>query len=99
MDSDLKKRWVEALRSGKYKQGRHDLRFRDAFCCLGVLLDLNDPEGWLGFGQHRLGNGEEAYIKHPGKFGVAGPTQRKLARMNDSGKSFSEIADYIEANL
>lgn len=35
------KRWVAALRSGKYKQGRGSLHDRDnKFCCLGVLCDL-----------------------------------------------------------
>ena len=40
------KRWVEALRSGKYKQGRKTLRKDDTggnsrYCCLGVLCDLH----------------------------------------------------------
>jgi hypothetical protein len=45
--NDLAKRWVEALRSGKYKQGRGVLRTSDnAFCCLGVLADVYNPEYW-----------------------------------------------------
>jgi len=38
--------WLEALRSGKYKQGKEKLRQRDkvshrhVYCCLGVLCDL-----------------------------------------------------------
>lgn len=39
--------WVDALRSGEYKQGKHVLRStRDEFCCLGVACDLLDI-GWL----------------------------------------------------
>ena len=34
-------KWVEALRSGKYQQGRGRLKNeKDQFCCLGVATDL-----------------------------------------------------------
>ena len=46
MDKTLKKKWLEALRSGEYKKGRRFLRKDGAYCCLGVLSDLMDPEGW-----------------------------------------------------
>lgn len=42
----LRKRWVKALRSGKYKQGRGFLCHYErnaqepSYCCLGVLMDL-----------------------------------------------------------
>lgn len=33
--------WLEALRSGKYKQGRGFLNYNnESFCCLGVACDL-----------------------------------------------------------
>lgn len=45
--TNLKARWLEALRSGKYKQARGRLRDESgAMCCLGVLCDLVDPAGW-----------------------------------------------------
>lgn len=34
------KKWVTALRSGEYCQGRRSLRFQDKFCCLGVACEL-----------------------------------------------------------
>ena len=35
------KKWVKALRSGEYKQGKRRLHNCDnTFCCLGVLTDL-----------------------------------------------------------
>lgn len=34
------KLWVEALESGKYKQGRHYLHRDDFYCCLGVACEL-----------------------------------------------------------
>jgi fatty acid-binding protein DegV len=75
MDKDIKAKWLEALRSGRYRQGEGALRVDDKFCCLGVLPEsLNST---LGIGEQDL----------------------ELAEMNDSGKSFAEIADYIEQNL
>ena len=38
------KKWVEALRSGDYKQTRGKLRDADGFCCLGVACDLYASE-------------------------------------------------------
>lgn len=47
MDPEKKARWVAALRSGKYKQGRHLLRSRTGrrMCCLGVLCDIATADG------------------------------------------------------
>lgn len=58
MKQAIMKRWVKALRSRKYKQGRGCLRGRNNhnvatnnFCCLGVLCDLFAKEhsgaGWV----------------------------------------------------
>ena len=41
MDPKIKKQWVKALRSGKYRQGREVLKDNSRFCCLGVLCDLH----------------------------------------------------------
>jgi hypothetical protein len=42
MNADIKKIWVEALRSGQYKQGQTLLRNKEnKFCCLGVLCNLH----------------------------------------------------------
>lgn len=40
MNQKIKKKWIEALRSGKYKQGKTLLRSANKFCCLGVLCDI-----------------------------------------------------------
>src|ERR1700680_3265817 len=42
MKLTITKKWVKALRSGKYKQHRGDLvgPKGNSFCCLGVLTDL-----------------------------------------------------------
>ena len=45
MNARVKKMWVEALRSGEYKQGEHTLKNdKGEFCCLGVLCDLYAKE-------------------------------------------------------
>lgn len=41
MNQEIKAKWVAALRSGKYKQGKGCLKTADGtMCCLGVLSDL-----------------------------------------------------------
>ena len=52
-------KWVDALRSGKYTQGRKALHEDNEFCCLGVACDLyskevsgtwvKEPDGSTGF--------------------------------------------------
>jgi hypothetical protein len=44
MNADIKAKWVAALRSGEYQQGRGRLKTGDAFCCLGVLCDCYGKE-------------------------------------------------------
>lgn len=49
MDPCWKEKWVDALRSGEYKQGRGQLRNDDGtYCCLGVLADLTRREEAVG---------------------------------------------------
>ena len=41
MNARIKRKWVTALRSGKYMQGRGFLKDEDGgYCCLGVLCDV-----------------------------------------------------------
>lgn len=45
MKAEVAKKWVRALRSGKYKQGKHALKYKSKrgvvrHCCLGVLCEL-----------------------------------------------------------
>lgn len=44
MNQEVKTKWLEALRSGEYKQGRSFLHKNGSFCCLGVLCDLYAKE-------------------------------------------------------
>lgn len=44
---DLAVQWVHALESGEYQQGKGFLHpTPDTYCCLGVMCDLADPNGW-----------------------------------------------------
>ena len=60
MNQQIKQLWVNALRSGEYKQATGRLRKNDGYCCLGVLCDLHSKttgEGhWEGEGE-----GDQAY--------------------------------------
>src|SRR3990167_8465561 len=42
------RRLVTALRSGKYKRGKGQLRDDDKFCCLGVACDISGVGEWQG---------------------------------------------------
>jgi len=60
MKPELKAAWIEALRSGKYEQGRNtlrsDLECTTTYCCLGVLCEVArvpryvDMKGQEGYG-------------------------------------------------
>ena len=45
MNQEIKEKWLEALRSGKYKQGFTRLKQNNRYCCLGVLCSLL-PGDW-----------------------------------------------------
>jgi hypothetical protein len=47
MNQEIKQRWIEALRSGEYQQGKKSLFHCGKFCCLGVLTDLYIKEHGL----------------------------------------------------
>ena len=100
MNAELKAKWLAALRSGKYKQATRTLREPDSnnYCCLGVLCALAGMK-WkkdiTGYYLH-----SQTLTPPPVKKAGLGVYEAgELAKMNDQGKSFAEIADYIEANL
>lgn len=101
MKASLKKKWVAALRSGDYKQGRNSLKQgkgdKATYCCLGVLCEIEGlrraPTDFL----------TESQLK---KVGMSGEMQQRLAKMNDAYRpdcghqySFKRIATYIEKHL
>lgn len=109
MTPELKQKWIEALRSGKYKQTRRKLKARNgSMCCLGVLCDVMGRK-WKwdeGLGKY-IGDDEVIRLKELRDAGIETGIGLSLAEMNDGefapqeGKkySFAEIADWIENNL
>ena len=107
MNEDMKKRWVEALRSGEYEQTRERLRGDDRHCCLGVLCDLVDPNRWEGehWGETEVGDlpdevMEAVGLSSPDPIVKTDSGEFCLTMCNDEKEmSFEEIADAIEASL
>lgn len=99
MDTELKAKWVAALRGGEYQQARYQLRNGNGHCCLGVLCEV------AGLKIDRMGErveGVEAQNAYKPVTDLIGEEYQTdhLTRLNDSErKSFAEIADYIETNF
>jgi hypothetical protein len=88
------KKWVAALRSGKYKQAQFAMHKSDgSHCCLGVARELMEDKSdadaygavarWLGIPN------EGDLISYGGL--------DKFVQLNDHfNQSFAHIADYVE---
>lgn len=96
----IKTKWVDALRSGAYKQGQYTLRRSDnTYCCLGVLHEIVEgPKSWQinEDGTRFVGKGY-AIITY--NCGFDTEHIDRVMGMNDTGATFAEIADYIEENF
>lgn len=97
LNPEFKERWVEALRSGKYKQTEGRLQKCGGYCCLGVAACLIDPNGWDG--NEFRGDSHVLDDATMGEIGLSPRAHDWLTSMNDNGESFETIANYIEANL
>jgi hypothetical protein len=103
MDKKVKKEWINALRSGKYRQAESQLKIRESgrrcsYCCLGVLCNIVDKSKWDG----ECWDGADTELPEDLKIklGISDDQQSTLISMNDGGDDdFNTIADYIEANL
>lgn len=111
MNPELKLKWTKALRSGVYQQGVNALLNNGKYCCLGVLCDVIEPNGWLketNLNQDVMWKGldqeEPIASSLPLKLldfvGIPVAAEQALMVMNDDEeKSFEEIAKYIDLNL
>lgn len=91
----IRDKWLEALRSGKFLQGTHQLKTEDGleirYCCLGVLRHVVNPNDNRG--------GSYLSLEQLIEYGLSQENQCALADLNDfDRKSFLSIADYIETH-
>jgi hypothetical protein len=101
MEKALKQKWLEALRSGKYKQGRFALRTKiDDYCCLGVLCDVSGVSEWEENGLCYSYGGALSFLPFRLRDQLASGARAALVAMNDDyGMSFPDIADWIGTNI
>lgn len=115
MKKELKERWIEALLSKKYRQGKNKLRSTsNDYCCLGVLCDISRLGHWVKHHDSRL----EIYFYHVpqlgcnadayytllynaiGKeLGLLNEEINELCHMNDTKVPFERIALWIEKHI
>lgn len=101
--------WLAALRSGKYTQANGFLynKTKCGFCCIGVDAAIH---GWDIPGEYEYVMKKDETILYNNaqaeeiqcrlyKDELTKEEVSTLIKMNDCGKTFVEIADYIEAHL
>jgi len=112
MKKEIAKKWVKALRSGKFKQAESFLKIdyddgNPTHCCLGVLCELYNDEMRKSKKKTLPVRSSDNFLprkvmnwagmqSRDGKFGYY---ESDLTRMNDGGKSFKVIANTIEKNV
>lgn len=77
MNKEIKQRWINALRSGKYSQTEGCLRDGKGYCCLGVLTDIAIKDGVIEGWQLRPGaSGEERPYVVVDQVGLGAPFEQ-----------------------
>jgi hypothetical protein len=110
MNQDIKAKWISALRSGEYEKGTERLKLDNTFCCLGVLCDIHSKEKGIEWVDDGIYIESRSFLPVPviEWSGVIKGNPillskdlniRTLSSLNDSGSTFLEIADLIEAQL
>lgn len=115
MNPEVKTKWLAALRSGQFKQGRGRLARvtpeGEEFCCLGVLCELAVQEGvakrkldWeifvYDFSEHYLPETVAEWSGLDDGQGCRPGTFDSLSVLNDDRcYTFDQIADIIEAEF
>jgi len=108
LPSKFKAKWLKALRSGDYKQTKGELVSDGRYCCLGVackVAGFSDDYICLDSTMMSLRGNESKGLRVTNSiprtlYEFDSHTDVKLMGMNDSeGKSFKEIAKWIEENL
>lgn len=99
MNKEIKVKWIEALRSGVYKQTKSALKNAEGYCCLGVLCEVmgvaTEAQKMCKYSGVAILLSHETLVVA----GLSEEDQKDLADLNDYEFSFSKIADHIEKNL
>ena len=101
LPKEFAEKWISALRSGEYKQCRGYLFDGEGHCCLGVAAkiaghDLEPKEYALL--DATVFDKVPGEIKEPDRV-ACNELANDLSTMNDSGKTFKKIANWIEKNV
>jgi Na+/H+-translocating membrane pyrophosphatase len=106
MNKEIKALWVEALISGKYTQAYETPKAFSGFCCLGVLCDLHikaTGNAWDNrkyFNEHGdLPCQVRDWAEIDKDTVDINDSYASVAKHNDKGRTFLEIADAIESQL
>ena len=105
MDAQLKRKWIEALRGGGYKQARGALIHDGAYCCLGVLCAIQKVDFAIfpELETTELCGTDEYEEDFDYSAGLSSEQTVVLANMNDGHgcepRSFDHIAGYIQAAI
>ena len=82
----LIQKWIRALRNKKYGQCRSALRSdKNRFCCLGVLCDIQNRDGWARRGAY---DSNGFYWKDSGDTTVLPPSLQDEIGMEDASGDF-----------
>lgn len=103
MLTEFQEKWLQALESGEYTQGRGELRSAtNSYCCLGVACDLYDSNAWVKINNWWYYDYSSDLIEPETGVGSTLRLRDKMAKVlavkNDSGHTFTEIAAYIRAH-
>ncbi len=91
----LQKKWIEALRSGKYQQGKGMLNRGDQYCCLGVACEvLGLPKGPIDYINKMLYIDDEAPNEVHTVF-MPGNSWKKLGLFNYNGAPSNSYDDSL----
>jgi hypothetical protein len=102
MNKWVKRKWIKALKSGKYPKGAGYLGDSRGYCCLGVLALEMVPEYANSVDPDRVQvDGSKHYLPDDLTllYGLSRDEAGRLADINDSVETFEPVIRYIEANL
>jgi len=99
-----RERWLAALESNKFKQGKNYLKYEIQnevfYCCLGVALEIMDiPSKCRKLGEkviHLFNDQSSTMTKEEASFfDLSEELEETLIKMNDIGFEFDEISLFL----